>query len=228
MNDTSSAPVTMKIDVVSDVVCPWCAIGLNSLERALERLQPEVQATLHLQPFELNPQLAPEGEDLVQHLGGKYGISAAQIAQNQQAIAERGRSVGFRFGERTRIHNTFDAHRLLHWAGEQGAQRQLALKHALLQAYHGEGRDVSDTEVLVDAARQAGLEADAARAVLASGAHAEAVRELERYYQQAGISAVPAFVINDRHLISGGQPVEVFERALRQLANEARGGTGTA
>ena len=213
----------MKIDFVSDVSCPWCAVGLNALEQALARIGPGLQASLHFQPFELNPQMAPEGQEIVEHLSQKYGIDAAQVAANTEAIRQRGASVGFTFGigKRSRIFNTFNAHRLLHWAGLAGAAPQRALKHALLKAYFTDGLNPSDPEVLVQAASAAGLDQAGARALLASDTHAADVRQAEAFYQQQGIHSVPAVIINDRHLISGGQPVEVFERALRQIAAEA-------
>ena len=216
-----NAPIrTLKIDFVSDVVCPWCAIGLASLETALARIGDTIGAELHFQPFELNPQMPPEGEDITEHLAHKYRIDAQQIARNREAIRARGASVGFRFGTRERIYNTFDAHRLLHWAGLEG--RQHALKRALLAAYHSDGRDPSDHEVLAACAAQAGLDAGRARDVLASGAYADDVRASERHWLALGVNSVPAVIVDDRHLISGGQPPEVFEQALRQIAAQAR------
>jgi len=211
----------MKIDFVSDVVCPWCAIGLSSLQVALDRIGPALPVELHFQPFELNPNMAPEGEDIVEHISKKYGIGAAQIAANGESIRQRGADVGFTFDmkNRSRIYNTFDAHRLLHWAGEQGAAAQLALKKALLQAYFTDGQDPSQHATLLQSVGHAGLDVAAAREVLESGAFADAVREAEQFWQSAGIHSVPAIIIDDRHLISGGQPPEVFERALRQLAD---------
>jgi predicted DsbA family dithiol-disulfide isomerase len=213
-----SAPVPLRIDFVSDVVCPWCAIGLVSLEQALQRLGGEVRAEIHFRPFELNPQLGAEGEDIATHLQQKYGMSAEQLAANQEAIRQRGAALGFTFdmARRTRTYNTFDAHRLLHWAGLEG--RQAALKHALLRAYFTEGRNVADHQVLLDVARHVGLPEDRARAILGSDAYADDVRLEEQFFQQHGINAVPAIIIEQRHLISGGQPVEVFERALREIA----------
>lgn len=210
----------MKIDFVSDVACPWCAIGLHSLERALERLGPDIPVELHFQPFELNPGMPPEGQDLVEYLSRKYGLSAAQVEQNQEAIRQRGEAVGFTFrmDRRTRSYNTFDCHRLLHWAGTQGRQREL--KHALFAAYFTEGDNPGARDVLLRAAREAGLDESQAAEVLDCGRYADEVREREQFYLDAGIQAVPAVIINDRHLISGGQPPEVFERALRQIAAE--------
>ncbi len=208
----------MKIDFVSDVACPWCAVGLNALERALERIGGDIDVELHFQPFELNPTLAAEGEDTVAYLSRKYGISAEQIAVNQAAIRERGAAVGFTFGTRARVWNTFDAHRLLCWAETAGHQREL--KHALLKAYHADGRNPGAHDVLLDLAAEVGLDVEAAREILASDAFADEVRERERFWQRAGISSVPAVIVNQRHLIQGGQPPEVFEQALRQIAAE--------
>ena len=212
---------TLKIDFVSDVSCPWCAIGLNALEKAADRLQGEVALDLHFQPFELNPQMGPGGQDIGEHLHEKYGATREQSQKNREAIAERGAQLGFTFNldKRSRIYNTFDAHRLLHWAEEQGLQR--ALKHALLKAYFTDGQDPSNHEVLVRVAADVGLDADQARALLASDRYAAEVREREQFYLQHGIHSVPAIIINDRHLIQGGQPVEVFEQALRQIAAQA-------
>jgi predicted DsbA family dithiol-disulfide isomerase len=205
----------MKIDFVSDVVCPWCAIGLASLKTALSRLPGDVPVELHFQPFELNPQMAPQGEDIVEHLSRKYGISAAQVAQNREGIRARGEALGFHFGPRERTYNTFDAHRLLHWAGIEG--RQLELKTAMLDAYHGHGENIGDRAVLVRLAGAVGLDEARAHAVLESGEYADAVRERESFYQSQGISGVPAVIIDDRYLISGGQPPEVFEQSIRKI-----------
>jgi predicted DsbA family dithiol-disulfide isomerase len=210
---------TLQIDFVSDVACPWCAVGLNALERALERSG--IEAELHMQPFELNPTMAAEGANAAQYLKAKYGMGDEQLAVNRARIAERGAAEGFTFGTREHVWNTFDAHRLLHWAGVEGpAGTQRALKHALLKAYHGEGRNPGAHDVLLDLAAQVGLPADRARAVLEKNEFADEVREAERFWQEAGIHSVPAVVINRQHLISGGQPSEAFEQALRQIAAE--------
>ncbi len=208
----------MKIDFVSDVACPWCAVGLSSLEIALARLDPKIPVELHFQPFELNPQMPPEGEDAVEHLSRKYGAPPEQLAKNREHLRERGASVGFTFGDRPRVWNTFDAHRLLHWAGLESEAKQRALKHALLAAYHTRAQNPGAREVLLKAARDVGLDAAAAAEVLDSDRYADDVRAAERHWQQLGISSVPAVVIDDRHLISGGQPPEVFEQALAQIA----------
>ena len=210
----------LKIDFVSDIACPWCAVGLGALEQALQRLNAEVQAELHFQPFELNPHMPPGGQDLGEHLTQKYGSTAEQQAQIRQNIAARGAEVGFEFhpGGRGRVYNTFNAHRLLHWAETQGPGAQHRLKKAFLEAYQGRAECMEDPEVLLAGVAAASLDVAAAREVLQSNAHTEEVRERQQFYTPAGIRSVPAVIINDRHLISGGQPAEVFEQALRRIA----------
>ena len=215
-----ATPTALKIDFVSDVSCPWCIIGLKALEQAADRLKDEVAVDLHFQPFELNPQMAPEGQDIGEHLHEKYGASPEQSQKNREVIAARGAELGFTFGmdKRSRIYNTFDAHRLLHWAEEQGLQK--ALKHALFKAYFTDGQYPSNHEVLVQVAASVALDAQEAQALLASNRYADEVREREQFYLQNGIHSVPAIIVNERHLIQGGQPVEVFEQALRQIATQ--------
>jgi predicted DsbA family dithiol-disulfide isomerase len=206
----------MKIDFVSDVACPWCAVGLYSLEKALANIGDAVPVQLHFEPFELNPTMPPEGEDATEHLSRKYGAPPEQLARSRAALRERGAAVGFTFGDRTRVWNTFDAHRLLHWAGLEGKQREL--KHALLTAYHTNGENPGAREVLLRLAGEVGLDVARAQAIIDSEQYAGEVRERERFWQKRGIHSVPAIVIDDHHLISGGQPPEVFEQALRQIA----------
>jgi len=214
-------PPPVKIDFVSDISCPWCAIGLKALEQAIERVGDAVEVELHFQPFELNPRMPPEGQDTTEHLVQKYGSSPQQLEQNREVIRARGAELGFTFNARDRVYNTFDAHRLLHWAELQERCMQLALKHALLRAYFTDGDDVSSHDVLVKLAAEVGLDAARAREILAADDHAEDVRAQQRLYAGQGITAVPSVIFNDRHLIQGGQPVETFERALRQLAAAA-------
>jgi predicted DsbA family dithiol-disulfide isomerase len=214
-------PQSIKIDFVSDVSCPWCVVGLGGLELALDRLADLVTADIHFQPFELNPDMPAAGENIVEHIGKKYGSTPAQSAANRAAIRERAATVGFEMktDENSRIYNTFDAHRLLHWAGLNG--HQTALKHALFKAHFTDGQAVNDADVLVTAAKSAGLDDAEAREVLAHGRYAQDVRDAEEKWRLAGINSVPAVIINDRYLISGGQPPEYFEQALRQIASEA-------
>lgn len=213
---------TIKIDFVSDVACPWCAIGLASLDKALAALDGEVKAEVHFQPFELNPGMGPEGQDLGEHLAQKYGSTPEQQAANREGIRQRGESVGFTFRAegRGRVWNTFDSHRLLHWAGLQGPDAQHALKMALLKAYHGEARNMTDPAVLAGAAEAAGLDRAEAEAVLREGRFEKEVRENEEQWTRQGITAVPSVIINDAYLIQGGQPPELFEQALREIAEK--------
>ncbi|MCC2971200.1 DsbA family oxidoreductase [Massilia sp. IC2-476] len=209
----------LRIDFVSDVSCPWCAIGLSSLELALARVKGEVQADMHFQPFELNPNMGPDGQDIVEHVTEKYGATAEQQANSREMIRQRGLDVGFTFDmeRRGRIYNTFDAHRLLSWAEGEGCQRDL--KMALLEAYFTRCEDPSNHDVLLRCVERVGLDRETAARILASDEYADEVREREQFFQRAGIHSVPAIIINQRHLISGGQPPEVFEQALREIAS---------
>ena len=209
---------TLRIDFVSDVSCPWCAVGLKALEQAIDRLGDEIKIDLHFQPFELNPQMPAEGEDTAEHLARKYGSTAAQLAANREAIRARGAELGFTFNQRDRIYNTFDAHRLLHWAAIEGPDKELSLKHALLRAYFTDGVDVSSRTELARIADEVGLDGARAAKILETDEFAQAVRDQEQHYTGNGIQSVPAIIINNQHLISGGQPVEVFESALRRIA----------
>ena len=213
-------PTKLNIDFVSDVSCPWCAIGLGALEQALQSLDGEVEAELHFQPFELNPHMPAGGQDITEHLTQKYGSTPEQQLVSREAIRQRGESVGFTFRRegRGRIYNTFNAHRLLHWAELKDPQKQRALKKALLRTYFTEGKSPEDPDVLLAAVADAGLDVGAAREVLQSDTFAAEVREREQFYLDNGIHAVPAVIVNGRHLIQGGQPQEVFEQALRQIA----------
>ena len=217
---TSLSP--LKIDFVSDIACPWCAVGLGALEQAIKNIGTDLEVAVTFHPFELNPQMAPEGQDLGEHLNQKYGSSPEQQAEMRNVIRQRGADVGFQFNKdgRGRVWNTFDAHRLLHWARFEGAQgQQRALKKALLESYQGRAENITEHAVLLNAVQRAGLPVPRAQAILQSDEFAAEVRASEQFYQRAGINSVPAIIINDKHLISGGQPVEVFERALRQIAS---------
>lgn len=215
----------LKIDFVSDVSCPWCVIGLKSLQEALVRLGGDIQAELHFQPFELNPKMPAAGQEITEHITEKYGITPAQANANRENIRARGADVGFTFsraddagGGRSRIYNTFDAHRLLHWAELEDLGKQKTLKEALFKVYFTDGQSPGSHAVLLRVVADVGLDAVRAAAILATDEFAAEVRVREQFYLNQGIHSVPAIIINDKHLISGGQPVEVFERALRQIA----------
>ena len=232
-------PRILHIDFVSDIVCPWCVVGLGGLTEALERLKGEgIEAQVRFQPFELNPQMPPEGENIVEHIGRKYGSTPEQSAKNRAMITERaaeawpnfsnGKPFEMRMGEDSRIWNTFDAHRLLHWAGTIGMAEQRALKAALFTAHFTEGKTMTDAGVLAEAAAAAGLVPGSsprmtkreAAAVLAEGRYAAEVRAAEALWVSRGINGVPAVVVEGKWLISGGQPAGVFEEALRKMSAE--------
>ena len=211
---------TLRIDLVSDIACPWCAIGYRRLEQALEMLNHEIDVELVWQPFELNPDMPPEGEPILDHLCRKYGQDAGSIEQMQGEMINLASDLGLNFdGARARrAHNTFDAHRVLAWAAEQG--QETALQLALFDAYFGDAKAPSDPVVLREAAQQVGLDGEAAEAIARSERYAETVRAAEQRFIQAGVSAVPGFVINERYLISGAQPATQLADAIRQIAND--------
>lgn len=211
----------MRIDFVSDVVCPWCVIGLKSLEQALANAADVVTPEIHFQPFELNPDMPREGQNVGEHIAQKYGADPERSRGTRDLIRTSAAAFGFAMnsGSESRIWNTFDCHRLLHWAGLSG--HQAALKLALFTTHFSNGANLGDPETLVAAAASVGLDADAARDILAGGAYADNVRRDERFWREQGISAVPAIVIDGKYLITGGQPVEAFEKAIRSIAAEA-------
>lgn len=211
---------TLKLDIVSDVSCPWCIIGYKALEKALRRLAPNITAQITWQPFELNPAMPPEGQDIVEHITEKYGISVAQSQQNRAAIKQRGLEVGYSFGERVggRIYNTFDAHRLLHWA--EKSRHQMPLKLGLFDLYFKAGGNPSDHQQLLEVVANSGLDVATAAEVLDSKRYSQEVRAAQQQYQRQGISAVPAVIVNEKYVINGGQPSEIFEQALRDIADQ--------
>lgn len=214
----------IRIDIVSDVMCPWCAVGFNSLNKALESMADKVQADIHWQPFELNPGMPAEGQNMREHLMEKYGLTAEQSDQNRATISERGAAVGFafNFNNEMRMWNTFKAHQLLHWAGETNLPLQTELKKALFVAHFQEHKNVSDDAVLLEAVTKAGLDAEVAKEVLADGRYVTQVRGMQQQWQEAGVRSVPAFVLNEKYLISGGQPPEAFVEAIAQVLNEQK------
>lgn len=211
--------IHLDLDFISDVACPWCAVGLASLLQALDSCQDVLTASLHFEPFELNPDMSPEGEETAAHMARKYGSTPERSAEIRNLLMQRGTAVGVHFAPqgRSRVVNTFDAHRLLFWAGQEHVERQLALKQALLRAYHEQDARVDHADVLLQVAGDAGLDVDRARQILAGNAFAAEVRAAEQRWQQAGIHSVPAIIINRKYAINGGQLPEVFEQALRKV-----------
>jgi predicted DsbA family dithiol-disulfide isomerase len=208
----------VSIDFVSDVMCPWCALGAVALQQAIANLAGEVTVELTFKPFELNPDMPPEGENAVEHMMRKYGRTLAEVTARNVMVIDRGNALGFRFdlAKRTHFYNTFDAHRLLFWAAVEG--RQVALKHILFKAHFSDGENISSQDTLVRLAGEAGLSTARAQGVLDSGEFAVEVRELEDFYPRRGINSVPAMVLNGRHLVAGSQSVEEYEQAIRQIA----------
>ena len=211
------AAAAIRVDIVSDVVCPWCIVGFKQLERALALAGEGLALQLRWHPFELNPQMPSEGQELTEHVAEKYGATPAESAATRERIAELGAAVGFtfRYYPDMRIVNTFQAHQLLQWAGPSG--RQHALKMALFEAYFARQERVDDPAVLAAAAGRAGLDEDEAAAVLAAGSHGEGVRRSEAFWLQQGIQGVPAMVFEERYLVSGAQGVENYLEILRRL-----------
>jgi predicted DsbA family dithiol-disulfide isomerase len=214
----------IRIDFVSDIACPWCAVGLGAMEQALQNLGDEVTVDLHFQPFELNPQMPPGGQEVIEHLTQKYGISAQEALRNQQQIRERAAEVGFIFHPegRKRVYNTFNAHLLLSWAenlGIPGAQHRL--KRELLATYFTLAVDLDDTNNLLAAVDRAGLDRRGATQALRDQTLAAEVRQQLRSFSDMGISAVPSVIFNRKYLIQGAQPVAAFESVLRKCAEES-------
>ena len=216
----TSQPAEIRIDIVSDVVCPWCIVGYRRLKPAMDALADNVAFGLHWHPFELNPGMPPEGQNLAEHIQQKYGSTPEQSQANRQRVIDLGASLGFefRYTAESRMVNTFKAHQLLHWAGEQG--RETDLKLALFDVYFTEQRDVSDEAVLLDAVERVGLDRDEAAAVLADQRFAEAVRTRENHWLSQGIQGVPAFIFNSRYLVSGAQDTAVFADLFDKLLAE--------
>jgi len=208
----------LQIDIVSDVMCPWCIVGYRQLERALA--QTGVGAFVRWHPFELNPQMPPEGQNLTEHIAEKYGASQEQSAQNRAQLVQIGQGLGidFQFAPDSRIVNSFAAHQLLHWAQEHTLQHPLKL--ALFDAHFTQGRDVSDPAVLVDVAASVGLDRAAAAEILETGRHAERVRELEGVWTSQGITGVPAIVFEGKYLVTGAQGAENYAQILQKILAE--------
>ncbi len=213
----STAKKLIRIDIVSDVVCPWCVVGYKQLDEALKQTQTDYE--IHWHPFELNPNMPAEGQNMREHIIEKYGSSAQESDASRVRITEAGSEVGFDFNftDDMRMHNTFNLHQLLHWAQPQG--RMHDLKQALFTAHFTEGRNISNNEVLADIAAEIGLDRTEASAVLEDQRFAQDVRELEQHWQRQGVQSVPAIIFNERHLVSGAQGVENFTSILKQLAD---------
>ena len=215
--------MAIKIDYVSDIACPWCAVGLGGLEQAINKIGDAFEVEVHFQPFELNPDMPPGGQDVFEHLTQKYGKTVEQVRATQNEIKARAATVGYPFHPegRKHVYNTFNAHRLLHWAGlECGAQAQHRLKRELLVTYFQLAVDLDEAQNLLDAVNRAGLDSKRAADILATDEFSADVRAQQMKYTSMGIHSVPSIIINDKYLLQGAQPAEAFEEALRQVAAE--------
>jgi predicted DsbA family dithiol-disulfide isomerase len=214
---------TIKIDFVSDVACPWCAVGLGNLNQAISQFSDQADFEVHFRPFELNPHMPKGGQDAIEHLTEKYGLTVEQVKANQANIRAKALEAGFQFHPegRKRVYNTFDAHRLIHWAAQEyDLQKQAALKTELLNTYFCLAVDLDDHQNLIDAVIRAGLDPNKAQAILSSDTFANAVREEEATYTNAGISSVPSIILNEQYLMQGAQPPEAFVKAFEQLIQQ--------
>ena len=212
---TSEQP--LRIDIVSDVVCPWCVVGYRQLAAALE--QTNTAHEIHWHPFELNPNMPSEGQNMREHITEKYGSSKAESDASRAQITKVGSEVGFDFNftDELRMHNTFNLHQLLHWAEQQGRMHEL--KQALFAAHFTDNRNLSDIKILADIAAEVGLSREEALTVLEDQRFANDVRELEQHWQRQGIQSVPAIIFNEQHLVSGAQGVDNYVNILEQLSN---------
>lgn len=214
---------TIKIDFVSDVACPWCAVGLGNLNQAISQFGDQANFEVHFRPFELNPHMPKGGQDAIEHLTEKYGLTVEQVKANQANIRAKALEAGFQFHPegRKRVYNTFDAHRLIHWAAQEyDLQKQAALKTELLNTYFCLAVDLDDHQNLIDAVIRAGLDPNKAQAILSSDTFANAVRKEEATYTNAGISSVPSIILNEQYLMQGAQPPEAFVKAFEQLIQQ--------
>ena len=210
---------TIKIDYISDVACPWCAVGLGNLNQAMALLDEKANFEVHVRPFELNPNMPNGGQDAIEHLTEKYHLTADQVKANQANIRAKALEAGFQFHPegRKRVYNTFDCHRLLYWAAkEYDLQKQAVLKKELLNTYFCLAVNLDDQDNLINAVIQAGLDKDRAQEILKGKEFSSEVREEESTYTSAGISSVPSIILDNQYLLQGAQPTESFMKAFEQ------------
>lgn len=210
----------IKIDIVSDVVCPWCIIGYKRLEKAIAEMGIEDKVELDWQPFELNPQMPSEGQDIIEHITEKYGSTLEQQKASQKQMIDIGAELDFKFDffEGMRMPNTFDAHILLEYAKENGKQTELNLR--LVSAFFSEQKDISDREILLQEIKNIGLNVDEATARLNSDDTRYQIQTAENYWKNAGVTSVPTVVFNRKSAVTGAQPVDVFKQVLTDLIKE--------
>lgn len=209
---------SLRIDIVSDVVCPWCIVGYKRLQAALEQVQDEVEADIHWHPFELNPNMAQGGENLREHLAAKYGSTEADSKRNRENLTAIGKQLDFQFDffDDMRMYNTFKAHQLLHFAREHN--KEMALKLRLFSAFFSEQKVIESDDVLVAEAKAVGLDADESRAVLQDQRYDSVVREEQQFWTSRGVQAVPTFVFNNEQGVSGAHEPDTLAKFMREIA----------
>lgn len=221
MNETGP----LRIDFVSDVVCPWCIVGYRQVQKGLELLPEPVEVESWWHPFELNPNMPPEGEDSAEHIMRKYGSTPEQSRANRQRLTDIGRELGFDFNYREgmRVYNTFKAHKLLTVFGaERGWQAQTKLKMALFSAYFTDGRDVSDDMTLLDIAEGQGMDRNAAAAWIGDETLSQNVRaELQQWVNQ-NITGVPAIIFDRKFMVPGAQSAETFANVITKVMEKRK------
>lgn len=223
-------PNVLEISIVSDVVCPWCVVGKGNFDQALALLEQEnsdIEVLINWLPFQLNPNMATEGENINDHLIHKYGLDEKQLEVNKSRLVEAGKAVGFdfNFNQRSRIYNTYKAHLMMTWASLlDNKTAENALNKALFLAYFSQGKDISNDQILLTLVAEVGLSAEVASEVLKGGELQQTVKaELDsnlKKVQQWGVQSVPTFIINQQYSISGGQPASVFKQALLDISKE--------
>ncbi len=215
---------TIKIDYVSDIACPWCAVGLGNLNQAIAQLSDKANFEVHFRPFELNPNMPKGGQDAIEHLTQKYGLTVEQVNANQANIRKKALEAGFEFHPegRKRVYNTFDAHRLLYWAAiECDVKKQAALKNELLNTYFCLAVDLDNQQNLLDAVTRAGLDRQRAQEILNTKEFSSEVRAEEATYTNAGIRSVPSIILNEEYLLQGAQPPESLIKSFEQLIQKS-------
>lgn len=217
----SNIPISIRVDLVSDIVCPWCIIGYKQFEAAQTELGDSIRIDLHFHPFELNPNMSSDGENLRAHLAAKYGTTPEGSVAARKRLTDLGAEHGFKFDyhDHMKMYNTFKAHQVLHFARSHMKETELKLR--LFSAYFGERKDINDTNVLVAEAETVGLDDEAVRKHIQNSTFADAVRQEEQTWQSNGVSAVPAFIFNQQYLVSGAHPKETFMEILQHLRDTA-------
>ena len=210
----------IKLDIISDVVCPWCIVGYKRLQKAISELGIEDKLEIEWQPFELNPSMPIEGQNMGEHLSQKYGSSVQDNNQNKERLKTLGAEEGFTFNffDDMKMVNTRDSHVLIEYAKEQNKQTELNIR--LIEAFYTEKKDISNREVLKQELLTVGLNSIEALERLDKSKYKEEVEAKEQLWQNMGVSGVPTIVFNRKSALTGAQPTEVYKQVLTELLNE--------